>query len=65
MSQAKEEAAVGIHFTLVKAPPDVLNRVLGEVEGVLAKFNYKVHWGKWFVARGKQLERMKIGRAHV
>ncbi|CAB9514962.1 Xylitol oxidase [Seminavis robusta] len=58
LSQAKHETVVGIHFTLFKVNANVLNPILAQVEAILMPFEYKVHWGKWFVARGKQLQQL-------
>ncbi|KAA1424877.1 FAD-binding protein [Mumia zhuanghuii] len=38
---------VAIHFTLVREP-DAVRRLLPEVEGALAPYAARPHWGKWF-----------------
>jgi alditol oxidase len=58
LSQAKHEAVVGIHFTLFKVAAAQLNEVLAKVETILEAFEFKIHWGKWFVCRGKKLQRL-------
>ena len=58
LSQAKNEAAAAFHFTLFKVSPDILDDALGQVEAALEPFDYKVHWGKWFVCRGARIQQM-------
>ncbi len=49
MSPQYGEDTIGIHFTW-KRDQDAVERVLGEIEGVLGPFDARPHWGKVFLA---------------
>jgi xylitol oxidase len=49
MSPQYGRDTVGIHFTWLPRPREV-ERLLGEIESVLARFEARPHWGKLFLA---------------
>ena len=55
MSQAKNGPVVGIHFTMKKEHDKILE-VLPTIEGALAEFGVKPHFGKLFKFSGSQFE---------
>jgi len=58
LSQAKDGPMLAIHFTLVKTPSNILNPILTQIQAVLKAYDYKIHWGKWFVCSGTEIEQM-------
>ena len=57
MSQAKNGPIVGIHFTMKREHEKILE-VLPIIEGALAEFGVKPHFGKMFLFSGAKFEQL-------
>jgi alditol oxidase len=54
MSPQYGQDTIGIHFTW-KREPDAVERVLVDIEGALAPFDARPHWGKVFLANAASI----------